>query len=126
AFRPHDCWRATRSELKQGVLLGLFAAAGMLLQNDGLQFTAASTSAFLTQFYAILIPIWVAWRQQHNPGARIWIGGVLVLASVAFLGRCDWHELRLGRGEIETLLASFFFMGQILVLERKEFAANRP
>jgi len=39
------------------VLLGLFASAGMALQNDGLQFYAASTSAFLTQLYAILIPV---------------------------------------------------------------------
>ena len=125
ALRPRAGWRGTSGECKQGVLLGLFATAGLLFQNDGLQFTAASTSAFLTQFYAILIPIWVAWRQRRSPGVRIWTAGVLVLAGVAILGRFDWHELRLGRGEIETLLCSVFFMGQILVLEQKEFAGNR-
>jgi hypothetical protein len=40
----------------------------MLLQTDGLRFTAASTSAFLTQFYAILIPVYVALRSRRNPG----------------------------------------------------------
>ena len=124
-LRP-GCWRATASEWKQGVQLGLFAAAGMLFQIDGLQFTAASTSAFLTQFYAILIPIWVAVRSQKNPGARVWLCCVLVVAGVAILGRFDWRELRLGRGEIETLISSLFFMGQILTLERREFARNRP
>lgn len=126
ALRPRDCWRATRLEWKQGLILGLFAAVGMLLQNDALQFTAASTSAFLTQFYAILIPVWVAWRVRHNPGARVWLCCALVLAGVAILGRFDWRELRLGRGEWETLLCSIFFMGQILTLERREFADNRP
>jgi drug/metabolite transporter (DMT)-like permease len=42
------------------------------------------------------------------------------------LGRFDWREMRLGRGEWETLLCSVFFMGQILTLERSEFAGNRP
>lgn len=118
--------RVTRAECRQGFALGLFAAAGMLLQNDGLQFTHASTSAFLTQFYAILIPLWVAWRTRRSPGARVWTCCVLVLAGVAILGRFDWQELRLGRGEWETLVASVFFMGQILWLEKAEFAGNRP
>jgi drug/metabolite transporter (DMT)-like permease len=126
ALRPRDAWRANGREWHQGVLLGLFAAAGMLLQNDALQFTAASTSAFLTQFYAVLIPVWVAVRLRHNPGARIWVCCGLVLVGVAILGRFDWQELRFGRGEWETLLSSLFFMGQILTLERKDFAGNRP
>jgi drug/metabolite transporter (DMT)-like permease len=119
-------WRGvTRGELKQGLVIGLFASAGMLLQNDALQFTSASTSAFLTQFYAILIPIYVAVRARRNPGGRVWLSCALVLAGVAILGRFDWRQLHLGRGEWETLLASVFFMGQILWLEKKEFAANR-
>jgi len=119
-------WRGlTRGEVKQGVVIGLFAAAGMLLQNDAMQFTAASTSAFLTQFYAILIPIHVAVRMRRNPGAMVWLSCALVLAGVAILGKFNWREMHLGRGEWETLLASVFFMGQILWLEKKEFAANR-
>lgn len=125
-LRPLDIWRATPREWQQGVMLGLFSAGGMLLQNDGLQYTAASTSAFLTQFYAILIPVWVAVRSRRNPGALIWVCCALVLAGVAILGRFDWQELRFGRGEVETLLCSLFFMGQILTLERSDFADNRP
>ena len=49
----------------------------------------------------------------------------MVLAGVAVLGQFDWGAMRLGRGESETLLASVFFMGQILMLERAEFVANR-
>ena len=63
--------RLTRSEIRQGAGLALFASAGMLFQNDGLQFTSASTSAFLTQFYAIMIPVWVALRRAKS---RLGIG----------------------------------------------------
>ena len=119
-------WRGvTRGELKQGGVIGLFAAVGMLFQNDGLQFTAASTSAFLTQFYAIMIPVYLAIRARRSPGPVVWVSSALVLAGVAILGKFDWRELHLGRGEWETLLSSVFFMGQILWLDKKEFAANR-
>jgi drug/metabolite transporter (DMT)-like permease len=115
----------TRSEWRQGLGLGLFSASGLLFQIDGLQFTAASTSAFLTQLYAIMIPVWLAWRQRRNPGAGVWLSAALVLAGVAVLARLNWRDLGLGRGEAETLFSSVFFMGQILWLERKEFASNR-
>ncbi len=125
ALKPFDFWKVTRGEVKQGVIIGLFSSAGMLLQNDAMQFTSASTSAFLTQFYAILIPIYVAVRLRRNPGWVVWTCCALVLAGVAVLGRFDWREMKLGRGEWETLVASLFFMGQILWLEKKEFSANR-
>jgi drug/metabolite transporter (DMT)-like permease len=126
ALRPRGFWRVTRGELKQGGVIGLFLAGGMLLQNDGLQFVPASTSAFLTQLYAILIPVWLALRVRRSPGWLVWTCCALVLAGVAILGRFDWNALRFGRGEWETLLSSVFFMGQILWLDKKEFAANRP
>lgn len=126
ALRPRDFWKVSRGELKQGVVIGLFAAIGMLLQNDALQFTEASTSAFLTQFYAILIPIYLAIRARRNPGWIVWASCAFVLGGVAVLGHFDWRTLKLGRGEWETLLCSVFFMGQILWLEKKEFAGNRP
>src|SRR6267143_1405326 len=60
------CWclptlgRLTRSEIWHGVGLGVFGGIGMFLQVDGLMYTAASTSAFLTQMTCLLIPLWVA------------------------------------------------------------------
>jgi len=116
----------TGPELRQGLRLGCFAGLGMLLQNDGLQFTSASSSAFLTQFYAILIPVWLALRRRHNPGWVVWLCCLLVLVGSAVLGGFDWQHLSLGRGEFETLLSSFFFMGQILALDEPRFAANHP
>lgn len=114
-----------RREVEQGVLLGGTAALGMLFQNDGLQFTSASTSAFLTQFYAILIPLWLAWRRRRDPGATVWGACALVVAGVAVLARVDPRALQLGRGEAETLLSSVFFMGQILVLGDPRYAGAR-
>lgn len=116
----------TRGEWKQGVGLGLFAAGGMLFQSDGLQYTHASTSAFLSQFYAVLIPLWVAVRARRAPPLVVWMAMALVVIGGAILAGLDPADLRLGRGEAETLLGSVFFMGQILLLSRMDFAGNRP
>lgn len=118
--------RLTPGEIKQGIGIALFAAGGMLFQTDGLQHTSASTSAFITQFYAILIPIWLSLRERRNPGAIIWTGCALVMLGVGILGRFDWRTLSFGRGEWETLLSSVFFMGQILWVDKKEFTGCRP
>lgn len=115
----------THGEWKQGLLIGAFSTLGLLFQIDGMMHTSASTSAFLTQFYAIMIPLYVAFRTRRAPSPVIWAAVALVLAGVAVLGRFDFRELRLGRGEWETLVASTFFMGQILTLEDRSYAGNR-
>ena len=125
-FRRRGGQLATPREIRQGVGIGVFATAGTLFQTDGMQFTDASTSAFLTQFSAILIPAWLALRHRRSPGLIVWLGCVLVLLGVGILGHFDWRTLRFGRGEWETLLCSIFFMGQILWVGKKEFVGNRP
>jgi drug/metabolite transporter (DMT)-like permease len=117
--------RLTRLELEQGLLLGLFGGLGIVAQMDGLAHTSASVSAFLTQFYCLLIPIWVAAHRRVWPKAVIAISSVMVLAGVAVLAQLNWREFKIGRGEAETLLAAVFFAVQILLLERPRYAPNR-
>ena len=116
---------AARGEVRQGLLLGVSASCGMLFQTDGLQFTSASTSAFLTQFYALMIPVYVALRARQWPRPVVWVCSALVLAGVAILSNFNFRDLHLGRGELETLVSSGFFMWQILVLEDKRYSGNR-
>jgi drug/metabolite transporter (DMT)-like permease len=115
----------TAREWRQGLVVGVFSAAGLIIQIDGLRYTAASTSAFLTQFYALTIPVWLALRRRRWPSATVLFASVLVLSGVALLGHFDWRQLHLGRGEWETLLSSTLFMGQILWLEHPAFAGTR-
>ena len=116
----------SRREVEQGIVLAVFGGAGILFQMDGLAYTAASTSAFLTQGYTVFIPLWVMLATRRRPSLKIFISVTLVLAGCAVLADLNLHSLKLGRGELETLIASLFFTAQILVLERPRYAANRP
>ena len=115
-----------RREVEQGMLLAVFGGVGILFQMDGLAYTSASTSAFLTQGYCIFIPLWLALVQRQWPSGKTFLCSTLVLGGVAVLAEINFHSIHLGRGEIETLLASLLFTGQILSLGHPRYAANRP
>ena len=115
-----------RIELIQGVGLGLFAGGGILFQLDGLAHTSASTSAFLTQGSCVFIPLWTAWRTRRLPAPSVIVGCTMAVIGVAVLADVDWQALRIGRGELETIIASVLFSCQILWLDKPAFRHNNP
>lgn len=116
--------RPTGLEWKQGLGIGVFGSLGLILQMDGLAYTEGSISAFLTQGYAVLIPIWVALSARKPPGWTVFGACLLVGLGAALLAGVRPDHLHLGRGELETLAGSVLFAGQILWLERPEFSGN--
>lgn len=116
----------SRREMEQGLWLGFFVTAGICLQMDGLAYVPASTSAFLTQFYCVLIPFWIALSRRQIPSVKIILCSALVLCGMAVLAELNPRALRLGRGEIETLASSLIFAAQILCLEHPRYTNNRP
>lgn len=125
-FLNRSLLKLTRLEIEQGLWLAVFGGAGILFQMDGLSYTEASTSAFLTQLYVVFIPVWIALVHRHLPKPKVIVSLVLVLVGLAILANFDLRTLKLGRGETETLIGSILFGGQILILERPRYAANDP
>lgn len=126
------CWCAwrgelrgwTRPELVQAIGLGVFTAAGMLLQMDGGAYIDASASAFITQGYCVFLPLFFALRDRRLPSWPVALGCTLVLIGVGVLAGVDLRAFSLGRGELETLAAALCFTAQILWVERPAFAGN--
>ena len=127
-LRPRLLCGLTGKEWRQGLLLGGFGGTGLILQADAMNTISASASAFLTQFYCVLLPLWVCLRHRAWPAWRLLAATLLVLAGIGMLSFRsieDLQDFRLGRGEIETLIATVFFTVQILLLERPAWRANR-
>ncbi len=116
--------KISHSELWQGSILGLFGGIGIILQMDGLNYTTASTSAFLTQAYCIVLPIILAVRNKSWPSLELLMACLLVVIGIVILSDINLKTFRLGRGETETLLGSMVFAAQILWLERPVFRQN--
>ena len=115
----------TQNEIRQGVTIAVWGGAGMWLQSDSLAYTDASTSAFLTQAYCIFLPLWACLRTRRMPGSRVILSTVMVVTGGAILSGLRPDNLKLGRGEIETLCAAFLFTFQILALENPRYVGNR-
>lgn len=114
----------TRRELQQGIGLGVVGGLGLLFQMDAVNYTSASTAAFLTQCYCLFIPVFVACRKRCLPKTRVLISCLMVVMGVAILSKFNFREMSLGRGEGEAIVASIFFTAQILWLERPVFSGN--
>lgn len=125
-WRVRGWRRLTRSEVEQGVGLGVFGSLGVVFQMDGLAHTSASTSAFLTQTYVLFLPLWQSLVERRPPSRTVLLACAAVLIGVAVLSGLRWDRLSLGRGEIQTLVASVLFTGQILWLQRARYEGNCP
>lgn len=113
------------NEWKQGGVLAFWCGFGMWFQSDALAHTAASTSAFLTQGYCLFLPLWFAVQSRKWPSTHVLLATVMVISGVTWLSGVGPENLRLGRGETETLLAALFFTFQILTLENPHYSGNR-
>lgn len=114
-----------RAEIRQGMLLAVWGGTGMALQAEGLAHTAASTSAFLTQAYCVLLPLIACARLRRMPDLRTVAATLLVIAGCAILSGIRPGTLAIGRGEMITLVAALLFTFQILTLENTAYQANR-
>lgn len=117
--------RPTPAEIRQGLVIAFWGGIGMWLQADALAYTDASTSAFLTQAYCIILPLWASLRLRRRPAARVVVATLMVLLGGAILSGLRPDRLRLGRGELETLCAALLFSFQILALENPRYHGNR-
>ena len=117
--------RPTGAELLQGLWLGATAGLGVLLQADGLPYTEASTSAFLTTGYAFLLPLLSFATRGERPSGRVLACVVSMVLGIGILSGFEPRTFSIGRGELETLLASVCFAFQILALDQPRFVANR-
>jgi drug/metabolite transporter (DMT)-like permease len=124
-WKPQLLRGMTREEVRQGLLLGLIGGLGLILQADGLAHTNASTSAFLTQSYCVILPMWHCFSRRITPEWRLVLCTGLVLWGISILSGFNWRTLHMGRGEWETLGAAAAFTIQIILLERPRYRENR-
>jgi drug/metabolite transporter (DMT)-like permease len=114
----------TWPDVKLGVGLGFFAGVGTLFQMAALGQTLSSTSAFLTQFTVLSVPLWLTFVHRKRPSLILCASCALVITGMAVLCRLQWNDLQLKRGEWLTLIAAALFTGDILWLDRREFVST--
>ena len=120
-FSPKKLKLKSVQEIYLGLLLGLTGGLGILLQTDGLAYTDPGTSAFLTQLTCVLVPLVAIFQKKRKINFIFSIALLLGVGGVYLLSGFDFSQMKMGRGEAETLLAALMFTLQILLLESQSF-----
>lgn len=114
-------WRARRSDLASGVVLGLVLFFCYLFQVEGLALTSSNRNAFITGLNVLVVPL-LGVLGGRLPERRIVVALVLALAGLAAL--C-WDGGAWGRGDTLALLGALCFGVYVKVMEIRTRTAVR-
>src|SRR5689334_16479046 len=117
----------TAEEVRGGVIVGMFFAAGNILQMAGLRYALPSVSAVLTSMVVVFTPFAQYFLLRRRVGSVIWQAVVIALVGVIVLSlpnpsaaaplTLTTHAPVPWLGEGATLLASMLFTGQVLSVD---------
>jgi drug/metabolite transporter (DMT)-like permease len=121
-------WRGmTRAALLTGGAAGLSMAAGFFFQTQGLLYTSATNSAFLTALVVVLVPLLASVPGLRAAGGQpphwaAWFGALLAFGGVALMTTPQgFRSLALlhtmNRGDLLTLGCALGFALQVIALE---------
>jgi drug/metabolite transporter (DMT)-like permease len=98
-----------------GALTGVFLFCGYSMQTQGLRFTTAPKSAFLTGLASVMVPLLGALVYKTRPQISEVVG---VLVAIAGLGLMTLQGAvgSIGRGDLLTLLGALGFAAHIVAL----------
>ena len=104
-----------RSGFRAGIPVGLAMFVGVTLQQVALLYTTAGKTAFITTVYIVLVPLAAVLLGQRVRAVQ-WGGAVLAFAGVYFLSAHG--ATTINTGDLLVLICSFFWMAQILLIDR--------
>jgi drug/metabolite transporter (DMT)-like permease len=119
--------RLTRAAWLMGAAAGAAMAAGFFFQAQGLIYTTATNSAFLTALVVVFVPFLASFPGLRSPGAGLpqwpaWTGALLAFWGVALLttpAHMNWLQLlhTMNRGDLLSIVCAVGFALQIIALD---------
>ncbi len=99
------------TQIRPGLLSGIFLFGGYSLQTVGLRYTSISNSGLITGLYVVLVPIFAMWVMRQPPQLNALIGlgfatGGLVLLTVG-------PNMSIGLGDTLTLLGAVAYAAHV-------------
>lgn len=108
--------RGLRESIGPGILLGSVYAVGYIAQTEGLRFTSATTSGFITGMNVIFVAVLFSLINRRLPTRPCRMG--VLLATAGLLTITVTGPLTLARGDAITLVCAVFFALHIVATER--------
>lgn len=110
--------RITRTELLNGLVIGICLFTGYALQTIGLQYTTVSKTGFITGLNVPLIPIFAFIFLRQRPAFTALIGIVLSFLGLMLISLNDQFSVSLGPGELLILGSAVAFAMHVITIGR--------
>jgi drug/metabolite transporter (DMT)-like permease len=113
-------WQTTKTDrlphsLLAGFLTGTFLFSGYLFQTQGLRFTTAPKSAFITGLTSVMVPLLAALVYRNRPQVSE-VAGVLVATAGMGLMTLEGAIGSIGKGDLLTFFCAIGFAAHIVTL----------
>lgn len=106
--------KASKGDIKAGVIVGLFMFIGFAFQTVGFQYTTAGVSAFITASNVVMVPFLYWVLSKVKPKRFETIGAILCFIGISILS-FD-RNIGIGLGEFLTFLGAIGFALQIVAV----------
>jgi drug/metabolite transporter (DMT)-like permease len=106
--------KATKLDIKAGIIVGFFMFLGFAFQTVGLKYTTAGVQAFITASNVVMVPFLYWFISKKKPDNFEMFGAFLCFIGIGILS-FD-HSLGLGIGELLTFLCAIGFALQIVAV----------
>ncbi|HNT75396.1 MAG TPA: DMT family transporter [Anaerolineae bacterium] len=104
---------ASRSVLKNSLLVGVVLFGGATFQQVGVANTTAGKAGFITGLYVVLVPILgLLWKQRTAPGT--WLGALLAVGGLYLLSVTE--KFTMATGDLQVLIGAGFWAVHIQLL----------
>ncbi|MPW26937.1 EamA family transporter [Alkalibaculum sp. M08DMB] len=103
-----------KSDVKAGIVIGLFLFFAFASQTIGLQYTLAGKQAFLTATNVIMVPFLFWVFSKERPDKFNMIAAILMIVGIGLLTLDLNYGLVLNKGDLLTLLCAFLFACHII------------
>lgn len=110
--------RFTRRDVLRSLILGVLLGTSMIFQVNGLRYTSASNSAFITSLSVLVVPFLSAFLLKCRPTAGNWVGVCLALLGLAFITGVYQGLTALNVGDALTFLAAICVAIHLIVADR--------
>ena len=113
-----DLRKLSASEVRAGLVLGIFMFGGYAFQTAGIARTSPSKAAFITGFSVVLVPVFMAlvWRRRITIWA--WAGAFASLCGLYYLTVTKQGITDLNGGDMLVLACAVLYAFQIIFIAR--------
>lgn len=108
--------KATKQDLKHGVILGIFLFLAFAFQTFGLLFTSAARNAFLTAANVVMVPLIMYAIYKKKINNNIKLGSALMFLGIGFVSGLG--SIGLNIGDMLTLVCALFFALHIICISK--------